>query len=81
MAAAELAELLDHVTPDPRRPGQPFSPDIAECHREIFAPGKTRREIEASLRRWLKTSPNQPCLFGRLAAGEGSISFCILNGR
>jgi hypothetical protein len=78
MAAAELAELLDQITPDSRRQGQPFSPDIEECHKEIFAPGKTRSEIEASLRGWLRTSPNQPCLFGRIAAGEGSISFCIL---
>jgi hypothetical protein len=78
MAAAELAELLDHVTPDPRRIGRPFSPDIEGCHREIFAPGKTRTEIEEGLRAWLRASPNQPCLFGRIAAGEGTISFCIL---
>ena len=79
MAAAELAELVDQVTPDPRREGQPFSADIEKCHREIFAPGTTRSEIEANLRAWLKASPNQPCLFGRIAASEGSISFCILN--
>jgi len=63
-ADADISELMDRLTPDPGRELEPFSADIEVCHREIFEPGKTRSEIEGVLRKWLKTSPNQPCLFG-----------------
>jgi len=76
MAAEEIADLIDQLSPDQRRRQEPFSADIQECHRVVFDPESTRLEIEAALRKWLKA--NQPCLFGRLAASEDRISFCIL---
>jgi hypothetical protein len=78
MAVEELADLIDQLSPDPGRLERPFSSDIQECHHELFDPSKTRLEIELSIRKWLRTSPNQPCLFGRIAASEDDISFCIL---
>lgn len=76
--ADEIADLIEHLSPDPLRTKQPFSSEVDECHRVLFDPESTRQDIEAALRKWLKTSPNQPCLFGRLAASEDRISFCIL---
>ena len=76
MAAEEIADLLDQLSPDSRRRQDQFSADIQECHQVVFNPESTRLEIEVSLRKWLKK--NQPCLFGRLAASEDRISFCVL---
>lgn len=78
MAADELVDLVEQLSPDPLRTKQPFSSDIEACHQVLFDPTSTRLEIEVALQKWLKTSPNQPCLFGRLAANEDRISFCIL---
>jgi len=74
----EIADLIDQLALDPLRAQRSFSADIEKCHETIFEPGRTRYEIEVALREWLRTASNQPCLFGRLAAAQDRISFCIL---
>ena len=78
MPGEELADLIEQLSRDPIREDKPFSIDIEECHRVLFDPQSSRLDIEGALRKWLKSHPNQPCLFGRLAASEDRISFCIL---
>jgi len=78
MAVEEIDDLLGQLSPDPWRDAQRFSADLQECHEVMFAPQSTRTDIITALRKWLKTDPNQPCLFGRLAASRDRISFCIL---
>jgi hypothetical protein len=78
MPADEIDDLIGKLAPDPWRERQSFSADIQECHEVMFAPQSTRTEIMTALRKWLKTDPNQPCLFGRMAAGRDRISLCIL---
>jgi hypothetical protein len=63
-----IAKLLQNLTPDPWREKEEFSQDIEFCNRQILDGSKTDEEISISLREWLEE--NQPCLFGRLSAGN-----------
>jgi hypothetical protein len=74
--ADELARLLAKLTTDSWRATSPFSPEVAECHRVMFDKTSTTRDIESCLSGWLQK--HQPCLFGRIAAKVGLLSYCIL---
>lgn len=74
---ASIAQLMKNLTPDPWRAEEDFSQDIEFCHRQILDDSKSDAEIAEALRAWL--ADNQPCLFGRLSAGNlDLLSFCIL---
>lgn len=74
---AAVAKLLQSLVSDPWREKPGFSQDIEFPNRQILDESKSDEEISISLREWLED--NQPCLFGRLAAGKlDLLSFCIL---
>lgn len=71
-----IANLLSRLTPDPLREQTPFSPELAAANRLIFEAADDRALIQSVLNSWLMR--HQPCLFGRLAAKQELISYCIL---
>jgi hypothetical protein len=71
-----IAGLIGSLQRDSWRDTVGFSPDISEVHDQIFKETATNDEIVAALAGWLKRW--QPCLFGRIAAKLGLITFCIL---
>jgi hypothetical protein len=74
--AEELAKLLARLTEDRWRGTEGFSHEIAECHATMFDKASTSRDIESCLSGWLQKY--QPCLFGRIAAKVGLLSYCVL---
>jgi hypothetical protein len=72
-----LMDLLDALNADRWRQENPFSPDMEDCQQRLFDPTNSRQEKADTLLAWLG-SPNQPCLFGRMAAKKGWLSVCIL---
>lgn len=72
-----IVQLIQNLSSDQWREEAGFSQDIEFANRQILDPTKTDEEISNVLRDWL--SEQQPCLFGRLAAGNlDLLSFCIL---
>lgn len=75
MANRILDELLAGLDPDPWRIANDFSDDVRAALNDI-----ARAESDASranrLNAWLEV--HQPCLFGRIAAQRGLISYCII---
>lgn len=74
-----VADLLSRLTPDPWRASTPFSGDIAAANKRIFEAGDASDTICGVLGEWLQK--HQPCLFGRIAARQDLISYCILTER
>jgi hypothetical protein len=70
-----LADLYRRLMPDPWRSRTGFAPDIAQ-HTEQLFDATTDEERAAILGGWLEKY--QPCLFGRVAAKKGLISYCFL---
>jgi hypothetical protein len=70
-----IADLYRQLQPDGARNQWKFGKEMAEAHENMFAtndPG----EIAAELAQWL--TRHQPCLFGRMSAKAGLMSYCIL---
>lgn len=76
MPEKSVAELLEELRPDPWRSEVGFGADIALASSQLLEPGITEGEAVRVLNDWLQK--HQPCLFGRLAAKSGLISYCIL---
>ena len=75
-----VAQLIDNLASDPWRDKEDFSQDIQFANKKILDESKSDEEISWALRDWLEN--NQPCIFGRLAAGKVDLlSFCILRER
>jgi hypothetical protein len=72
-----IAQQLLQLEPDAWRRTAGFSPDIEAANRKLFAPGITEAASVEVLSSWLQG--HQPCLFGRIAAKHGAISYCILS--
>jgi hypothetical protein len=70
-----LADFYQRLVPDPWRSHNGFSPDIAESTKQLLN-ATTDEERSAILGSWLERY--QPCLFGRVAARKGLISYCLL---
>jgi hypothetical protein len=70
-----LADLYRRLVPDPWRSQTGFSPDITQHTEQLFG-ATTDDERAAILGGWLEK--HQPCLFGRVAAKKGLISYCFL---
>lgn len=67
---------MEDLKPDLWREKNPFSKDVEGCHQVILDVSTSRTEKAEALSRWLERY--QPCLFGRMAAKQGRLSFCIL---
>lgn len=70
-----VATLISELTPDPWRSEVGFSQDVADAQRRLFD-AKSVAECSDALSDWLQK--HQPCLFGRIAARAGFLSYCIL---
>ena len=71
-----LKQLVELVRPDEWRASVGFSEDVESIHGTLFDPELSEDSIIALLNGWLQRY--QPCLFGRLGAKLGLLTFCIL---
>lgn len=72
-----VAQQLSQLEPDNWRRTVGFSPDLEAANQKLFAPDITEAASIEVLSKWLQGF--QPCLFGRIAAKHGAISYCILS--
>jgi hypothetical protein len=70
-----VASYLAQLTPDEWRRNAQFSPEIERAQQIMFQASSDVQVIEA-LTEWLQR--HQPCLFGRMAAKSGQLSYCVL---
>ena len=77
-----LAELLLKQrlrgTKDTLRLRRPFSEDIEAVNAILFNPKYDKRRKVRAYRQWLETPPNQPCVFGRIAAKNKNVFICLI---
>jgi hypothetical protein len=71
-----IAELFTQLKSDSWREKTGFSVDIEDAHQVLFSPSLTDANAVEVVGNWLQK--NQPCVFGRIAAKFGFVSFCIL---
>lgn len=72
-----LRTLLARLRVDPwRQQRQAFSGDLVDAQHQILS-AATVPQVTAVLASWLERY--QPCLFGRIAAKRGLLSYCILD--
>lgn len=71
-----VATLLRRIHPDPWRSAVGFETTFQTFHDRILAAESTG-EVTDCLGQWLERY--QPCLFGRMAARMGQLSYCILS--
>jgi hypothetical protein len=76
--AEMLLELKFHGKEDGFRERQPFSEDLAATNAVLFNDRYDKRRKVRAYRRWLETSPNQPCVFGRVAAKNKNVFICLI---
>jgi hypothetical protein len=79
VSTESLRDLHYRLRADKDRPTRGFSPDMAEVSALLHKPYAEEHEIEEALRHWCKT--RQPCQFGRVAASQGQIFFCVVRER
>jgi hypothetical protein len=74
--ANSISQLLDLITEDPWRQRVGFSTEIEEANRLLFNENIPETQMAAVFNKWLRQY--QPCIFGRIAAANNWISYCIL---
>jgi hypothetical protein len=74
--AIQLRDLLDQLRPDPWRKQTGFSLEMNNTNEELFRLEDADRRANL-LNDWI--AEYQPCLFGRIAAKLGLISYCLLD--
>lgn len=74
----KLQDLYNRLKKDPLRTkrGKALSKDLALVNRILFHPFATNGQRERALSGWFQRQ--QPCLFGRVAAAQDGLHFCIL---
>lgn len=73
-----IAQLISRLTPDPWRVEVGFSPEVEAANRVLLDPNTSESVTIEVLSDWIFNY--QPCLFGRIAAKRGLITYCILKG-
>lgn len=71
-----VAQYFSQLKPDEWRAKVGFSPEVEAVNRKLFEPDLTEAGAVDALGAWLRR--HQPCLFGRIAAKTGALSYCIL---
>lgn len=73
-----IASLMEKLMPDEWRAKHAFSPEMSRALdvTSVFRHGK-EPEVEAVLNEWVRH--HQPCLFGRIAAKESGITYCLVS--
>jgi hypothetical protein len=72
--ASRIANLISQLTPDDWRIAQGFTEHISEANEKLLHAEEAK--AESILNEWIRR--HQPCLFGRIAAKLGLLSYCIL---
>lgn len=72
-----VARLVDALRDDPWRAEAEFSPDMVEASAEIDD-AASDVEVSRAVNTWIGAHQNQPCLFGRIAARQGLLSYSIV---
>jgi hypothetical protein len=72
-----IASLFTQLTPDPWREKEGFSANMEGANQALFSPSVTESLSIELVSEWLQR--NQPCLFGRIAAKLGFITYCLLS--
>jgi hypothetical protein len=76
MAPRTLAEWFGQLQTDDWRKEVGFTPSLHAAMEGALAPGASDETVTAVLSDWL--SKFQPCLFGRIAAKQSLIHYCLL---
>lgn len=71
-----VLSYFSRLSPDSWRKEIGFSDDIEAAHRRLFDRDVTESELLQLLSEWIQAK--QSCLFGRIAAKLGALSYCIL---
>ena len=71
-----LRDLYKKLKRDAQRDKLPFSADIVDANNVILHPFSTLPEKQKALAYWLQR--HQPCLFGRAAAANAWLHYCIV---
>ena len=74
--AQKIKKLLEALEEDPFRKATPFSDEVAKAESDLFG-ASTDDELAGILGKWL--AQHQPCLFGKIAAKLGGLSYCLLS--
>jgi hypothetical protein len=72
-----VSDYYSLLKPDDWRARVGFSQEIEVANQELFRPGLADADATQVLGKWLEK--HQPCLFGRIAAKSGALSYCFLN--
>jgi len=75
--STHIRRLYAELRPDDWRLTAGFSPELAATQDEIWRAMSDPSMQASAVSRWLQE--NQPCLFGRIAAKWGLITYCFLN--
>jgi len=75
--SATLNELLQRSEEDSWRRGVGFSREVEAANERLFASTGDVETQRQAVNEWLRKY--QPCLFGRAAATQNAIEYCILN--
>jgi hypothetical protein len=76
LQAKSIATLLAELQPDHWRREAGFSAEVGAANSVLFKPALTESEAIQTIAEWLQKY--QPCLFGRIGAKLGLLSYCIL---
>lgn len=72
-----LADLLEHFEVDQWRQENGFTAEVVAAQTALFEDSVTR-DIQAKvINDWIQR--HQPCLFGRAAAGQRALHYCLVN--
>jgi hypothetical protein len=74
---AVLSDLLDRFEVDEWRRENGFRPEVEGANAALLAKSVTRDEQQRILNDWIQK--HQPCLFGRAAASQRAIHYCLLS--
>src|ERR1700730_7284747 len=72
-----LADLLEHFETDPWRQENGFTPEIENAQTALFENSPTREVQKTIINDWIQR--HQPCLFGRAAAGQRALHYCLVD--
>jgi hypothetical protein len=71
-----VKKLIEGLKPDPFRQETPFTEDLATAT-SLLLSSETEDQRTTAISDWL--SRHQPCLFGKITARLGGLSFCFLS--
>ena len=74
--ASQISGLMSLLKEDQWRNEVGFTPEVKKTLATVLNPASQDDSIVSELNKWLQV--HQPCLFGRVAAKKGLISYCLL---